>query len=457
MNIAVVDEQHSNINPFTTYPEYRDPGIKWLGQIPVHWQVKRLKNIVEINPNSLPETTRADYELQYIDISNVDSNGEILAVQEMIFANSPSRARRIVQNGDTIVSTVRTYLRAIAFIKNPPKNLIVSTGFAVLRPLSKILPEFLFRIAQSDVFVEKVVAYSEGVSYPAIAPNRLAALPVWLPPLDEQLSIVKFLSDTTAKIDTLIAKKERLIALLEERRSAVITQAVTKGLNSNAPMKDSGVTWLGDVPQHWTIKRFKYLTSEPLKYGANEAAELQDTNLPRFVRITDIDEKGMLRDETFRSLPEDVARPYLLQQGDLLFARSGATVGKTFLYDESWGRACYAGYLIRARLNQKIILPKFVSYFVSSRAYWDWVSSIFIQATIQNISAEKYANLSMATPSIKEQQGIIDFLDSRVTYINNIISRAQRQIKRLREYRTALITMAVTGKIDVRSYQKQNV
>src|SRR5947207_11778636 len=118
-----------------------------------------------------------------------------------------------------------------------------------------------------------------------------------------------------------------------------------------AEYMDSGVEWLGKIPTHWEVRRIKYLGTEPLKYGANEIAESTDFDLLRYIRITDVNENGTLRDDTFRSLPEKLAKPYMLRYGDLLLARSGATVGKSFLYQESWGRACYAGYLIRLRLN----------------------------------------------------------------------------------------------------------
>ena len=121
--------------------------------------------------------------------------------------------------------------------------------------------------------------------------------------------------------------------------------------------KASGVEWLGEVPEHWDVRRLKSLVEEPLKYGANESAELDDRTLPRFVRITDIDDDGGLRDETFKSLPAEVAEPYLLKEGDVLLARSGATVGKSFIYSNEWGTACFAGYLIRARLRDSHCMP----------------------------------------------------------------------------------------------------
>jgi restriction endonuclease S subunit len=192
------------------------------------------------------------------------------------------------------------------------------------------------------------------------------------------------------------------------------------------------------------------VVSEPLKYGANEASEFDDPTLPRYIRITDVDPDGRLRDKTFKSIPEEVARPYLLREGDLLLARSGATVGKSFYYEPSWGRAAYAGYLIRARFNPTKTMPRFVTYFTNSHQYWQWLSFSFIQATIQNVSAEKYANLMIPVPPFEEQRRIVAFLDRETARIDALIEKINNSIDLLREYRTALISAAVTGKIDVR-------
>ena len=208
--------------------------------------------------------------------------------------------------------------------------------------------------------------------------------------------------------------------------------------------KPSGIDWLGDLPEHWELKRLKFLISENLKYGANETAENDDPDLPRYVRITDIDEADGLREETFRSLPHDVAAPYLLKEGDILFARSGATSGKTFLYRESWGTCAYAGYLIRARIRRSSASPEFIRYFTASTSYWDWISSAFIQATIQNVSAERYGSLWLPVPSITEQSGIISFLDRATAKLDTLIAKKQTLVERLKEKRTALISHTVT-------------
>jgi hypothetical protein len=147
------------------YPAYKDSGVQWLGKVPAHWTLKPLKRACAINKDVLSEDTPADYEIAYVDIGNVDSLGNLLSEQTMRFENAPSRARRRVRHGDTIISTVRTYLRAIAFMEAPPENRVVSTGFAVLRPSTGIEPRFLWRVVQSSEFVDAVFSHSEGIGY----------------------------------------------------------------------------------------------------------------------------------------------------------------------------------------------------------------------------------------------------------------------------------------------------
>ncbi len=227
-------------------------------------------------------------------------------------------------------------------------------------------------------------------------------------------------------------------------RQSDVQNFVNDGISPYPDYKDSGVEWLGRIPAHWEVKRLKHLLAEPLKYGANEPAEHTENNLPRYIRITDIREDGTLRDDSFRSLPENIAKPYLLVAGDILFARSGATVGKTFRYHPSWGKAAYAGYLIRARLDNIQALSNFVEYFTQSQGYTDWLQSTFIQATIQNVSAERYASLRISVPSLPEQCAIAAFLDRETARIDALVAKKERLIELLQEKRAALISHTVT-------------
>ncbi len=266
--------------------------------------------------------------------------------------------------------------------------------------------------------------------------------------MSEQENITSFLDRKTAEIDTLIAKKRRLLDRLAEKRTALITRAVTKGLNPDAPMKDSGIEWLGEIPAHWGVRRLKFLLEEPLKYGANEAAAFDDPSWPRFIRITDVRNDGTLRDDTFRSMPPEFAEGYLLEEGDILFARSGATVGKTFQYKSNWGEAAFAGYLIRARL-MKNLNHSYYQLFFNSHPYWEWIRNIFIQSTIQNVSAEKYGSMMIPLPPSEEQDKIVDHVSTENVHLDKVSSKVNAAIQSLEEYRSALITNAVTGQIKV--------
>lgn len=207
--------------------------------------------------------------------------------------------------------------------------------------------------------------------------------------------------------------------------------------------KDSEYGLIGLIPVDWKMMKWKYLTNEQLMYGANESAESDDVNLPRYIRITDIDSFGNLKNDTFRSLPMEQAKSYMLKKGDLLLARSGATVGKTYIHENDI-EACFAGYLIRYRTNQKKVLPRFVYYYTQTQVFSNWIKDNTIQATIQNVSAEKYANVSMPVPPINEQNQVIVFLNERTSEIDSLITDKEKLITLLEEKRQAVITEAVT-------------
>ena len=206
----------------------RDSGIPWLDEVPEHWDVRKLKFAATHNDESLSESTDPDVEIAYVDISSVDLVEGITGVENLTFEEAPSRARRVVNDGDTIISTVRTYLKAIAAIENPPENMIVSTGFAVIRPLEFMRSGYLGYALQGAGFVDCVVANSTGVSYPAINPTSLVTIPIAFPPnCEEQEDIATFIQRESMRMDVLTAKTEEAISRLTEYRTALITAATT--------------------------------------------------------------------------------------------------------------------------------------------------------------------------------------------------------------------------------------
>jgi len=309
--------------------------------------------------------------------------------------------------------------------------------------------KFSFYYFISEVGNNQLRLINKSTTLGAIYKDDFKSIPIIFPPIQDQIIISNYLDEKTKIIVDLIHKKEKIIELLKEERTALINQAVTKGLYPNVKFKPSGVEWLGTIPEHWEVKKIKYIIEGKLKYGANESAELENRDFPRYIRITDFGDNGKLREETFKSLDPKVATEYLLSEGDILFARSGATVGKTFQFKNYSGLACFAGYLIKATPKRNLILSDFLYLFTRGSSYENWKNSIFNQATIQNIGADKYSQLEIALPPISEQIEIIENLNIEATRIDKLVNRIESEIELIKEYRNTLINEVVTGKIKV--------
>ena len=211
--------------------------------------------------------------------------------------------------------------------------------------------------------------------------------------------------------------------------------------------KDSGVKWIGEIPSHWKVRRLKTLLLKPLQYGANSSGIPFSNNLPRYIRITDITIDGKIKNFDKLSLSEEDATPYLLDNNDVLFARSGATVGKTFIYKNEYGKSAFAGYLIKASLKEEIS-PDLLFLYTQSDIYDLWKNSIFIQSTIQNIGADKYSQLLIPIAPLSEQQAIVTYLDAKVAKIDSFIATAEKKIAALDELKQVTISNAVTRGIN---------
>ncbi len=434
----------SNLKP---YPSYKSSGVKWLGDVPAHWDVQRLK-----------------YLLRERDIRSADGSEELLSVSQYTGVTQRKRVDsgdapdtraesligyKCVELQDLVVNIMLAWNGSMGVSQFQG---IASPAYCVYRFLAGVNPWFFHYLLRSPIYKAYIKSASTGVvdSRLRLYTDDLYGLYALVPPLAEQTAIVRYLEQADERIRRYVSSRERLIELLEEYRQAVIHHAVTRGLDPDVRLKPSGVEWLGDVPAHWEVRRLRYLVKGKLTYGANAAAEYTDPDWPRYLRITDFGQDGVLKSNTFRSLPPEVAKDYLVQPGDILLARSGATVGKAFLVPADAGEACYAGYLIRVRPHRALIEPHFLFAFTQSTGFTHWKNSVFILSTIHNISAEKYANLHVPCPPLSEQLQIIRYLDKATADIDIAIDRARREIELLGEYRTRLIADVVTGKVDVR-------
>ena len=409
-----------------------------------------LKRIATINPEVLPEDTDADSEIAYVDIGGVTLEDGIRETATMRFRDAPSRARRRVKNGDTIVSTVRTYLRAIAPIANPPDNLIVSTGFAVIRSRGAVDAEFLSWALRGSEFVESVVANSVGVSYPAITPTTLGCVLIAVPPRSHQRAITAFLDRETAKIDALIAKQTEFLTRLDEHRRALITEAITHGLDPSVPVRQTGIKSLPTIPIHWDIKPLMRLTPDDrqIMYGI----VLPGPDVPDGVPIVkggDVKPGGLTLAQLKRTTSE-IEKAYArsrLKKGDFVYAIRGSIGTVEEVPDEIEG-ANLTQDAARIAPSTKVN-ARWLLYALRSTAIFSQLEAGSLGAAVRGINIRDLKRARVPVPPLLEQNEIARYVDHHLARFERIRVKCNDLTARYRERRTALITAAVTGRIDV--------
>lgn len=444
------------------YAEYKDSGLPWLGKVPAHWDVLPLGRLLAerkemnepIKTNNILSLSLHDGVIPYADKRPGGNK-----------AKDDLTAYKLAYPGDIVLNSMNVVVGSVGLSKYFGA---VSPVYYMLYPRhAGDLVRFFNAIFQHSIFQRSLFGLGNGILViqsrssgklntirMRIPMTKLKLVHLPYPAADEQAAIVRFLDNANGRIERAIRAKKKLIALLNEQKQVIIHRAVTRGLDANVPIKPSGIPWLGEIPEHWEVRRLRHLILGRLTYGANEAAEHDNKDWPRYLRITDFRSDGSLRPDTFRSLPPDVAEDYLVQPGDILLARSGATVGKAFIVKADAEKACHAGYLIRARPNAKFVIPEFLFAFTQSAGFREWKDCTFNTATIQNIGADKYVNLTVPLPPTSEQLEILGFIETKTDPINVAILRAEREITLLHEYRTRLVADVVTGKLDVREAAK---
>ncbi|MEI8037315.1 MAG: restriction endonuclease subunit S [Verrucomicrobiota bacterium] len=409
--------------------------------------IKPLKRLTEINREVLPESTPEDFEIEYVDISSVSGMGRILGTETLLFGKAPSRARRLVRNGDTIISTVRTYLRAITSIQSPPPNLVVSTGFATLTPGPEIDGGYFAYFAQTEHFIHEVVSRSTGVSYPAITPSELGNIQISYPPLATQRRIAAYLDRETRQIDALVASKEELLGLLAEKRASLISHAVTRGLNPKAKLKPSGIPWLGEIPGHWSVAQVGHRYHVDLGKML-DAKKISGDYLKPYLRNQDVQWSGINTAE----LPQMDIKPgeesrFALLPGDLLVCEGGEC-GRCSIWTET--QECYyQKALHRLRPRTARDHSRFFRFLMEVAVTTGVFASDSNANTIGHLPAEKFRNYRMVFPPVEEQQKIADYLFEQEAYFKSLRLNIQTSIALLREKRGSLIAAAVTGELAV--------
>lgn len=426
-------------------------------EVPVGWKKIRLRFALTINPSKSELLLQNTELVSFIPMDAIGEYGGIRLNEEKEVGDIGS-GYTYFRDGDIVVAKITPCFEngkgALAKgLKN--KAAFGTTEIYVLRAdLGQLEPRFLFYLTISSLFRKLGEAEMHGAGGQKRVPERfIKDFYAGLPPLQKQQVIVDYLDLKTTQIDALIAKKQALLDKLAEKRMALISRAVTKGLDPSAPMKDSGVAWLGEIPAHWIVCLLKRISE--ISYGVGGEIDRSLTEGVSLLSLPNITKDGkLLIDEISHCELSDAEKNnLLLKKGDLLFNwRNGSSehLGKTayFKLDGEW---THVSFLLRIRLNVAKSEPRFYQYMLSGLRITGFFSSS--KAGVNNtFNMFELANLFVLRPPLDEQQEISDMLDSKLRHIDTQVKQISAAIDRLAEYRSTLITHAVTGKIDIRNH-----
>ncbi|HHS9997182.1 TPA: restriction endonuclease subunit S [Klebsiella quasipneumoniae subsp. quasipneumoniae] len=410
---------------FKEYPSYKNSGVEWLGDVPSDWEQKPIwslfKRVKRTNqPDERLLSVYRDYGVIPKDSRDDNHNR----------ASEDLTPYQLVRPNDLVINKMKAWQGSIAISEIQG---IVSPAYYIYTPKKDYHSKYVHFLIRSAYYIQSYKNYSKGIRVNQwdLESESFIHINLLLPTINEQQKIVSYLDQETQKIDTLIAKQEKLIALLEEQRKSVISHAVTKGLDPNAPMKDSGVEWLGDVPSHWDIISIKYLANCSSGQGIN-SLEISDMSNDEncFPVIGGNGEMGWTSKSNYK-VPV------------LSIGRVGALCGNVHLINyQSW----ISDNSLILKVHSKKIGLKILKYILLARD----LNILASKSAQPLITGTQVKNEKIVLPPLKEQDLIVEFIKTENLRINNLTEKQKALIEKLKEYRASIISHAVTGKIDVR-------
>jgi len=422
------------------YDNYKDSGVEWIANIPEHWYISKAKfvsnfrmgqtilkeDLIDNGKYPVYSATEGDHFFGYIDNPNF-----------------------ILEKGDIVIPARGNSIGYVVLVNE--QCVSTQTTIASKVNMKIIYPSFLFYYYKG---FKSILFHFDQTAIPQITVNQVENNIILLPSIQEQTTIASFLDYKTSLIDATIEKKKRLMELLKEKRQAVINEAVTKGLNATAPMKDSGVEWLGEIPEHWSIVKLKHITNT-ITDGAHISPDLSALDYP-FISTVDL-QKGeiiwekclMTSESNYFYLKNNGCKPEI---GDVLYSKDG-TIGKTTVINED-KEFVVASSLIITKPNISKIVPEYLEFLLRSNILTLQIDAILSGVALRRISLVKFSNLTIPLPSLEDQK---KFLDDNIELNKNYIislTKLKNSILLLQTYRQSLISEAVTGKIDVRDWEK---
>lgn len=435
------------------YPEYKDSGVEWLGEIPANWGCSSLGNLTQIVNGGTPTPADENWGGDVVWATPADMSardGRRLEFTARSLTQTGLRTGSSSVRGGSVLLSTRA---PIGYSVLTVGDIAFNQGCKALVPNPLLVSGYLLYALQSAK--TELTSRGQGTTFLELTTNGLSSVKVPVPSQREQMAVVAFLDRETAEIDAFIADQEELIALLTERRSATISHAVTQGLDPAAPMKNSGVDWLGDVPSYWTLGQAKHFGSITLGKMLQDTSTREATFSTRYMRAANVQPGGMLALDDVKEMyfsHHEVQRLQLLR-GDVVIVEGGVGgFGRAahVAHDlDGWG---FQNSIIRLRPQEGVVSGKFVAYqFIHLRevGYIEMAASV---TSMPHFTVDKVSKTKVAWPQYTEQKAIADYLDRETAEIDATITDAREAIALSKERRAALISAAVTGKIDVRGH-----
>lgn len=441
---------------FPRYPKYKPSGVEWLGDVPEHWDVSRLGFETWVRARLGWKGLKAE---EYVDdgfalLATPNIKGREIDFQNVNYINqyrydeSPEIKLSV---DDVLLAKDGSTLGTVNVVRSLPLPATVNSSIAVITPRGNLSGVFLCYLFQSPFMVNTIQRIKGGMGVPHLFQEDLNKFYMPLPPATEQTSIASFLDSETAKIDRLVREQRRLVELLKEKRQAVISHAVTKGLNPHAPLKPSGIEWLGDVPEHWSVIALKRIASVQTGVAKGKDLTGQKTITVPYLRVANVQDGYLDLDEVaLIEIPVDDLDRYRLQSGDVLMNEGGDfdKLGRGHVWDGQIDPCIAQNHVFAVR--PRTVASQWLNTITSSDYAQFYFMSRSKQSTnLASISSTNLMELPVVLPPAGEQTSIIKLISDGTAKLEALTAEAERAIELLQERRTALISAAVTGKIDV--------
>ena len=436
---------------FPRYPKYKDSGVEWLGEVPEHWHISKFRHFFAESPEKIekdvigPMLSVSGY--RGIEVKEYEDENQRRLEEDLV-------GYRVVRPGQLVVNTMWLNYAGLGVSEVEGH---VSPAYRSYWIDDSVSKRFVHHLMRSEFYVRGYTKFLTGVRPNSLQMSRddLMVFPIIIPPVSEQAGIASFLDEETAKIDALIEEQRRLIELLKEKRQAVISHAVTKGLDPNVLIFASEIAWLGDIPKHWQIRRILSVSTKITNGFVGPTRDIYVEEGVRYLQSLHIKKGKIIADNAYFVSDEwsNDKRKSILRSGDVLIVQTGDIGQAALVTDEFAGSNCHA--LIIVSPKHEVILGGWIAHVAESEYGLHTLLSIQTGALHPHLNCGDVKDMSLPVPPLDEQKLILSFLEYEKEKFDALMKSAEASTAILQERRSALISAAVTGKIDVRNYKPQ--